>query len=107
MVACSTASAVALPELRARCRVPVWGVIDAGVAAATRATRGGPIGVIGTQATIASGAYQRRLEARGFQVWARACPLLVQVAEEGRADSAEAAMLARNYLASHARGSIR
>jgi glutamate racemase len=100
VVACSTASATALPELRRRCRVPVWGVIDAGVEAATRATRRGRVGVIGTQATIANGAYQRRLEARGFQVWARACPLLVQVAEEGRADSPEAAMMVENYLAS-------
>src|SRR5512140_1067068 len=61
VVACSTASAMALPELRRRCRVPVWGVIDAGVEAATRATRSGHVGVIGTQATIANGAYQRRL----------------------------------------------
>ena len=98
VVACNTASAVALPELRRRCRVPVWGMIDAGVEAATRATRSGHIGVIGTQATIANGAYQRRLEARGLRVWARACPLLVQVAEEGRANSPEAAMLAQNYL---------
>ena len=100
VVACSTASAVALPELRARCRVPVWGVVDAGVDAATRATRGGIIGVIGTQATIANGAYQRRLEARGYRVWARACPLLVQVAQEEREDSPEAALLAQNCLAS-------
>jgi glutamate racemase len=100
VVACSTASALALPELRRRCRVPVWGVIDAGVEAATRTTRSGRIGVIGTQATIANGAYQRRLEARGFKVWARACPLLVQVAEEGRANSPDAAMLAENYMAS-------
>jgi len=100
VVACSTASAVALPELRARCRVPVWGVVDAGVDAATRATRGGIIGVIGTQATISNGAYQRRLEARGYRVWARACPLLVQVAQEERGSSPEAALLAQNYLAS-------
>ncbi|MEO8368153.1 MAG: glutamate racemase [Candidatus Solibacter sp.] len=100
VVACSTASAMALPELRRRCRVPVWGVIDAGVEAATRATRNGHVGIIGTQATIANGAYQRRLEARGLKVWARACPLLVQVAEEDRASSPEAAMLAQNYLAS-------
>ena len=90
---------MALPELRRRCRVPVWGVIDAGVEAATRSTRTGLVGIIGTQATIANGAYQRRLEARGFKVWARACPLLVQVAEDGRGDSPEAAMLAQNYLA--------
>lgn len=100
VVACNTASAVALPELRERCPVPVWGVIDAGVEAATRATRSGAVGVIGTKATIASGSYQRRLEARGLRVWAQACPLLVHVVEEGLADSAEAELLVRHYLGS-------
>lgn len=100
VVACNTASAVALPELQERCPVPVWGVIDAGVEAATRATRSGSVGVIGTKATIASGAYQRGLEARGLRVWAQACPLLVHVVEEGLADSPEAELLVRHYLGS-------
>ena len=100
VVACNTASAVALPGLAERCPVPVWGVIDPGVEAATRATRSGLVGVIGTKGTIASGAYQRRLEARGLRVWAQACPMLVHVVEEGLADSKEAELLARHYLAS-------
>lgn len=87
VVACNTASAVALPGLQEWCPVPVWGVIDPGVAAATHATRTGSVGVIGTKATIGSGAYQRRLEARGLRVWARACPMLVHLVEEGLADS--------------------
>ena len=98
VVACNTASAVALPKLQERCPVPVWGVIDPGVSAATRVTRTGLVGVIGTKATIGSGAYQRRLEARGLQVWAQACPMLVHVVEEGLADSAEAELLVRHYL---------
>jgi len=98
VVACNTASAVALPSLADRCSVPVWGVIDPGVEAATRATRTGCVGVVGTKGTIASGAYQRRLEARDLKVWAQACPMLVHVAEEGLADSAEAALLVRHYL---------
>ncbi len=98
VVACNTASAVALPALTERCAVPVWGVIDPGVEAATRATRGGTVGVIGTKATIGSGAYQKRLEARGMRVWARACPMLVHVVEEGLADSPEGEILARHYL---------
>ena len=98
VVACNTASAVALPSLQERCPVPVWGVIDPGVSAATRATRTGSVGVIGTKATIGSGAYQRRLEAHGLRVWARACPMLVHVVEEGLADSAEAELLVRHYL---------
>jgi glutamate racemase len=98
VVACNTASAVALPELERRCSVPVWGVVDAGVEAATRATRSEHVGVIATQATIASEAYQRRLEARGLRVWARACPMLVHVVEEGLAEAPEADVLVRHYL---------
>lgn len=98
VVACNTASAVALPELQQHCPVPVCGVIDPGVSAATRVTRSGQVGVIGTKATIGSGAYQRRLEAVGFRVWARACPMLVHAVEEGLADSEEAELLVRHYL---------
>ena len=98
VVACNTASAVALPALGERCAVPVWGVIDPGVEAAARATRSGSVGVAGTKGTIGSGAYQRRLEARGMKVWARACPMLVHVVEEGLADSEEAEILTRHYL---------
>jgi glutamate racemase len=77
----------------------VWGVIDPGVSAATRATRSGSVGVIGTKATIGSGAYQRRLETNGLRVWAQACPMLVHLVEEGLAESAEAELLLRHYLA--------
>ena len=99
VVACNTASAVALAKLEESCPVPVWGVIEPGVSAATRVTRTRSVGVIGTKATIASGAYQRRLEARGLRVWAQACPMLVHVVEEGLADSAEAELLVRHYVA--------
>jgi glutamate racemase len=98
VVACNTASAVALAALVEQCAVPVWGVIDPGVEAATRVTRSGSVGVIGTKATIGSGAYQRRLEARGLRAWAQACPMLVHTVEEGLADSPEAEILARHYL---------
>ena len=98
VVACNTASAVALPGLAQSCPVPVWGVIDPGVEAATRATRSGHVGVIGTKATIASGAYQKRLEQQGLRVWAQACPMLVHLVEEGLADSPEAELLVAHYL---------
>ncbi|HWC97907.1 MAG TPA: glutamate racemase [Candidatus Sulfopaludibacter sp.] len=98
VVACNTASAVALPGLADRCDVPVWGVIDPGVEAATRATRTGSVGVIGTKAAMASGAYQSRLEQRGLCVWAQACPMLVHLVEEGLAHSPEAELLVRHYL---------
>lgn len=98
VVACNTASAVAMPALVERCPVPAWGVIDPGVEAATRVSRTGSVGVIGTKGTIGSGAYQRRLEARGLHPWAQACPMLVHVVEEGLADSPEADLLVRQYL---------
>jgi glutamate racemase len=98
VVACNTAASVALPEVAEACPVPVWGVIDPGVEAATRATRSGSVGVIGTAGTIGSGAYQRRLERRGYRVWAKACPMLVHAVEEGLANSREAELLARHYL---------
>jgi glutamate racemase len=98
VVACNTASAVALPPLGGRCPVPVWGVIEPGVEAAARATRTGMVGVIGTKGTIGSKAYQRRLEQRGLRPWAQACPMLVHVVEEGLAESPEAELLACQYL---------
>jgi len=98
VIACNTASAASLPELADKLPVPVWGVIGPGVEAARRATKTGRVGVIGTRGTIDSGAYQRRLEAAGLQVWARACPMLVHVVEEGLANSEEADVLVRHYL---------
>jgi glutamate racemase len=99
VIACNTASAAALPELAGETPVPVWGVIEPGVEAARRASATGQVGVIGTRGTISSGAYQQRLERAGLNVWARACPMFVHLVEEGLADSAEAEVLARHYLA--------
>jgi glutamate racemase len=98
VIACNTASACALPDLREETAVPLWGVIDPGVEAACRATGSGCVGVIGTKGTIASGAYQDKLRAAGLQVWARACPMFVHLVEEGLADSEDARVLARHYL---------
>jgi glutamate racemase len=98
VVACNTASASALPELAADMETPVWGVIEPGVEAARRVTRSGHVGVIGTKGTIASGVYQRKLEALGLRVWAQACPVFVHLVEEGLAESGESELLARYYL---------
>jgi glutamate racemase len=95
VMACNTASAAALPAARWKYPIPVWGIVDATVEAATRRAPGGYIGVIATQGTIASGVYQRKLAARGFRVWTQACPQLVQAAEE-HWDDAE--ILVRRYL---------
>jgi glutamate racemase len=98
VIACNTASASALPELAGHFSIPIWGVIEPGVEAAAGLTSTGRVGVIGTQGTIASGAYQRRLEQRGLSVWARACPMLVHIVEEGLAASPECDLLLRHYL---------
>ena len=103
VVACNTASAVALPALRAELSVPVLGVVEPGARVAVRASRTGRIGVIGTQGTVASGAYQTaiRRERPDAQVTARPCPLFVPLAEEGWTDPADEVVrgVARRYLA--------
>ena len=88
VVACNTASAVALPALREAFSIPVLGVVEPGARVAARSSRSGRIGVIGTQGAVSSGAYQRALMALrpGAEVVARACPLFVPLAEEGWTD---------------------
>jgi glutamate racemase len=102
VVACNTASAVALPALRAALGIPVLGVVEPGARSAARASHSGRIGVVGTPSTIASGAYQRALAlARpDAQVTARACPLFVPLAEEGWTDPDDAVVraVAGRYL---------
>jgi glutamate racemase len=80
--------------------VPVVGVIEPGAEAAARATRTRRIGVIGTEATIKSGAYTNALQARlpEVRVVSRACPLFVPLAEEGWVDNDVARQVARAYL---------
>jgi glutamate racemase len=103
VVACNTASAVALPALRAALPVPVLGVVEPGARAAVKATRGGRIGVIGTAGTIGSGAYQAAIRALRADavVVAQACPLLVPLAEEGWIDPDDEVVrgVVRRYLA--------
>src|SRR5216110_461023 len=85
VVACNTVSSVALPLLAKKFPVPVLGVIEPGARAALQATRNRHIGVIGTRATIRSGAYEKALRAtdNNVRVSSRACPLLVPLIEEG------------------------
>jgi len=99
VVACNTASAASLPELAEAAPVPVWGVVEPGVAAALAVHRGGRVGIVGTHGTISAGSYQTRLAAHGLDAWARACPLFVPIVEEGVADGAIAELVARHYLA--------
>lgn len=101
VVACNTASALGLPHLRGVVRVPVMGVIEPGVESALGSTRSGHVAVIGTKATIGSGAYERALKAArpDVRVTSIACPLLVPLIEEGMfEDEVTDAVLCR-YLA--------
>ena len=89
VIACNTASAVALDALRDAYRpLPVFGVVDPGAQAACRASRNGRIAVIATESTVRGGAYQRAILSRrpDARVLARPCPLLVSLAEEGWID---------------------
>jgi glutamate racemase len=85
VVACNTVSSVALPTLTKSFSVPVIGVIEPGARAALAVTRNKHIGVIGTRATIRSGAYEKALRAadENVRVSSQACPLLVPLIEEG------------------------
>lgn len=106
VVACNTVSAVALRSLGHEFpALPISGVIEPGAEAAVAATRTGRIGVIGTRATIASGAYERavkaaaRREGKRARVYAAACPVLVPLAEEGMENSKAAREVLKDYLA--------
>src|SRR5256886_3164647 len=91
VVACNTVSAHSLPALADALPIPVLGVIEPGARIAAARTRGGAIAVLGTPATVASGAYQSALGrlAPLAPVIARACPLFVPLAEEGWTDRSE------------------
>jgi glutamate racemase len=99
VVACNTASALALDVLARELPVPVVGVIDAAARAATRAGAG-HIGVVGTASTVRSGAYTRAITALrpDATVIERACPLFVPLVEEGWIDHAVTREVAREYL---------
>jgi glutamate racemase len=101
VVACNTASAVALPVLTAAyAPVPVLGVVEPGARAAVAASKGGPIAVIATEGTVKGGAYVRAIHALkpGAKVVQRACPLFVALAEEGWTDGDVPERAAERYL---------
>ena len=108
VLACNTASALALPRLRQILDIPIEGVIEPGVEAALRATRSGHVAVIGTKATIGSGAYERALRfARpDIEVTSVACPLLVPLIEEGLVEDEVTDMVLERYLGPLRGGSV-
>ena len=100
VVACNTASGVALGELQDRLDIPVIGVIQPGARAGVRATRSGRIGILATTGTVASGAYERaiRKESPAMNVFARPAPLFVPLAEDGWITGEVPKLAARRYL---------
>jgi len=100
VIACNTASAVALDAVRRHSSVPVLGVIEPGAQAAVAATRSGRIGVIGTEGTVRSRAYTEAILQTNAEmtVSARSCPLFVGLAEEGLDNHPATLMFAEEYL---------
>src|SRR5581483_6304431 len=100
VVACNTSTAIALGPLRRRLNLPVTGVIEPGVRRAIRSTKNKKVGVIGTEATIQSGAYTHALKAvdPAIEVYSRACPLFVPLVEEGWTDNEVVEMTVKAYL---------
>jgi glutamate racemase len=98
VIACNTATALALSEIEASVNVPVVGVITPGAEAAAALTRSRRVDVIGTAATIASHAYAKSLSAWGITATEKACPLFVPLVEEGWIDHPVTEHVAQIYL---------
>ena len=98
VIACNTASALALDAIQAAVTVPVLGVIEPGATAARAASRTGDVLVIATDATVQSHAYAAACRARGLRALEKACPLLVPLVEEGWTDHPVTAEVIRVYL---------
>jgi glutamate racemase len=100
VVACNSIEVSAIDHIAAHAGIPVVGVIDPGARTAVHATRNGRVGLIGTEATVASGAYDRAVAATGAPVTlsSRACPVFVEHVERGDTTSDELRRAARGYL---------
>ena len=101
VVACNTASALALPEIADLFDIPMVGVVEPGAKGAVRESGNGKIGVIGTTGTVRSGAYQEAIRRMlpEAEIESIACPLFVQIVEEGWQDTEIARLTAEKYLA--------
>jgi glutamate racemase len=100
VVACNSVEVSAIGDIAVRAGIPVIGVIDPATRTAVRTTRTGTIGLIGTRATVESGAYDRAVAATGADVTllSAACPLFVEHVERGDTTSDELRAAARRYL---------
>lgn len=102
VIACNTATAVALEDIRSRVNIPVVGVINPGARAAIGRTKTGVVGVIGTEGTIRSGAYEQALRRLSphVEVVSKACPSFVPLVEDGNFRSEETRQTVDSALAS-------
>jgi len=109
VVACNTASALAVEKLRESVSVPLHGMIESGVQAALEVAGSGPVGVIGTAATVASGAYQTALSQvrPDWKILAQATPLLAPLVEESWLEGEVTEKVIRRYLEPMMREKIR
>jgi glutamate racemase len=98
VIACNTATALALDRITAAAHVPVVGVVEPGAEAAASVSKNKKVVVIGTEATVSSHAYRKALEGRGLDAREKACPLLVPLVEEGWVDHPVTEEVARIYL---------
>jgi len=98
VIACNTATALALNEIRAAGSVPVIGVVEPGAEAAANLSQTRKAAVIATEATILSHAYQKALAERGISATEKACPLLVPLVEEGWVEHPVTEQVAHVYL---------
>ncbi len=98
VVACNTATALSLDAITKDLDIPVVGVIEPGAQAAAQASRKKQVVVIGTEATVASHAYQKALQKLGIDSREKACPLFVPLVEEGWAEHSVTDQVARIYL---------
>ncbi len=98
VIACNTATALALPDIKAAAQVPVVGVVEPGAAAAAEVSKNRAAIVIATEATVSSHAYRDALQQHGLLALEKACPLFVPLVEEGWIDHPVTEQVARIYL---------
>lgn len=98
VIACNTATALALDRITATTHVPVIGVVEPGAESAAAASKNRKVVVVGTEATVSSHAYLKALETRRLRAREKACPLLVPLVEEGWVEHAVTEQVAGIYL---------
>ena len=100
VIACNTATARCLKEANEKYNIPIIGVIEAGARTASYSTKNKIVGVIGTEGTVNSKAYDKEIKKidNEIKIVSKACPLFVPIIEEGWADTEVAHLTAKEYL---------